>query len=149
MTLIAGRIFHPGTRDKHCEHLGTACKADFEGCETPFMCSANRPFCLSTMYCGWEKALIYQELDLWNQFFSLIYISRTLTLRDLWHCMRSQLTCKILWVWSLSVDYLLLNPEVFPHCVGVFQDVSVSKKRKRHLVCWNIIYVRFEKVVMA
>lgn len=49
----------------------------------------------------------------------------------------------------LSVDYLLLNPEVFPHCVGVFQDVSVSKKRKRHLVCWNIIYVRFEKVVMA
>lgn len=38
-----------------------------------------------------------------------------------------------------------------PYCVVLFQAVSVgSRKRKSDfLICWNIIYVQFEKVVMA
>lgn len=51
----------------------------------------------------------------------------------------------------LIVYYLLLNHEVFPHCLVVFEAVSVSSKKRESdfLICWNIIYVRFETVVMA
>lgn len=75
-----------GTGEEHCKHLGMACRADFEGCETPLMCSVNESLGVSTTYCRREKGIIHQEFDLWNQFFSLIYIyiSRTsLTVRGL------------------------------------------------------------------
>lgn len=51
----------------------------------------------------------------------------------------------------LTNHYRLINHEVFPYCPVVFPAVLVgSKKRKSDfLICWNIIYVRFEKVVMA
>lgn len=73
-----------GTGEEQCERLGTACRADLEGCETPFMCSVKEPLGWNTIYCRRERGLIHQELDLWNQFYSLIYIyiSRTsLTVR--------------------------------------------------------------------
>lgn len=40
---------------------------------------------------------------------------------------------------------------MFPYCPVVFQAISVGSKKKKSdfLICWNIIYVRFEKVVMA
>lgn len=51
----------------------------------------------------------------------------------------------------LTNHYHLLNHEVLLYCPVVFPAVLVgSKKRKSDfLICWNIIYVRFEKVVMA
>lgn len=54
-------------------------------------------------------------------------------------------------LWIRIVYYHLLNRELCPYCVVLFQAVSVgSKKRKSDfLICWNIIYVQFEKVVMA
>lgn len=64
MTLNARRIFHVGTEDEHCEHLGTAQRADFEGWEA--QCSVNGPLGLSTVYCLREERLIHQELDLWD-----------------------------------------------------------------------------------
>lgn len=62
MTLNARRIFHVGTEDEHCEHLGTARRADFEGWEA--QCSLNGPLGLSTVYCLREERLIHQELNL-------------------------------------------------------------------------------------
>lgn len=38
-----------GTEEGHHEHLGTACRVDFEGREAPFMCSVNGPLGLSTV----------------------------------------------------------------------------------------------------
>lgn len=54
-------------------------------------------------------------------------------------------------LWVFIVYYHLLNHEVFPYCPVVFQAISVGSKKKKSdfLICWNIIYVRFEKVVMA
>ena len=61
-----------------------ACRADLEGCEPPFMCSVKEHLGWISIHCRREKVLIHQELDWYNQFFSLIYIyiSRTsLTVR--------------------------------------------------------------------
>ena len=46
-----------GTEDEHCEHLGTARRADFEGWEA--QCSLNGPLGLSTVYCLREERLIH------------------------------------------------------------------------------------------
>lgn len=119
-----------GAQEKNTEHLGTACGADFEGCEAPFMCSVNGPLGLSTMYCGREKGLIHRELDLWNWCSSLIYmyISWTsLTGRGLWCWMRPRLTCRILQVWSLCI----LQPAAWKPLIPICPDRSVPLVQPR------------------
>lgn len=49
MILNARRIFHIGTGDELCEHLGTAGKANFESCEATFLHSVNEHLGLSTV----------------------------------------------------------------------------------------------------
>lgn len=51
----------------------------------------------------------------------------------------------------LLVYHLLLNCEVFPHRLVAFQAAPVGRKKRKSdfLICWNIIYVQFEKVEMA
>lgn len=81
MILNARRVFHGGTGEEECACVHSMPKR-LGDCETTFMHPVNGPLGLSTMHCGREAELIHLQLDVWNQLFSLIYISRTsLTLK--------------------------------------------------------------------
>lgn len=58
MILNARRIFHIGTGDELCEHLGTAGKANFESCEATFLHSVNEHLGLSTVFYERERGFI-------------------------------------------------------------------------------------------
>lgn len=96
MILNARRIFHVATGEE-CRASGHSPQSRFWGLWNSRLCAQLMdPGGLSIMYCGREKGLMHQGLDLWNHFFSLIYIyinRASLTLRGLWCWMRSQLKC--------------------------------------------------------
>lgn len=106
MILNARRIFHVGIGEEHWAS-GHSMHSRFLRLWDSYLCvQLMNPGGLSTLYCGREKGLICQEVDLWKRFFSLIYIyiiKASLTERGLWYWMRSQLKCKFLWIWSLCL----------------------------------------------
>lgn len=75
MILNARRIFHEATGEG-CRASGHSPQSRFWGLWNSCLCAQLMdPGGLSIMYCGSEKGLMHHRgLDLWNQFFSLIYI---------------------------------------------------------------------------